>query len=272
MGAGAGIGLLMNVKNAITNVFTDINTKITASRAAGLDNLPNIGSGPVALQSNLGTVADTTGMNTTLSAALNLIFQQVWGMDGQLRQIVSGQQTIYTGIGSTTAIFMGTGQKVVPLNMNNGVISWDASTYGSPITSVKVFSPSVPQLHLIPSISGGANVATTLQIVGNGQQPSAVGTLFKLVDVNGTSNALTWAWNGSSYVLTSNNGASNTVNTIPAGPYPITFRWSPTGLTWTTNAGVHGTIAQVALPNVTLAYNLVLYANSGIQVVALGYT
>jgi hypothetical protein len=78
-------------------------------------------------------------------------------------------------------------------------------------------------------------------------------------------------WNGSTFTITSFNGTTAFVVSLPASIYPLTILWSAGGLTWTTGTGVQGTIAAGSLPSPNALYNLELWSGAGVQLVALGY-
>jgi hypothetical protein len=281
MADGAALGLLVTVKNALAGLYTDVFDKLSADRASKLDNLPNL-TGPVALQQNLGTIADAEAMNAGLMGALNLLLAQAAGIDDQLRQINAAQQSVYTGNIPNPNIFSGQGGLHVPLSTGvGGQISWATTQYGSPITSVKVFSPELISQHQLQGLAGTGMPARALQIILNGVQPASVGQLAAFVATQGNSGPpyagltpqISLGWNGSAYTLTGANSTTSTTVNLGGAVYPLVLFWEPgQGLVATTANGFQQTLADHVLPAPTAMLSLLLWANSGLSVIACGYS
>ncbi len=76
MFAGVFLNSLATRAKGLMVSFDLVNTRLSTQRAANLDRLTNL-TGPVVLQSNLGTAADPMSLTTTFFAGLQHVHGRV---------------------------------------------------------------------------------------------------------------------------------------------------------------------------------------------------
>lgn len=267
-----GFSFAVQVRNAVVGIYNDLTAKLTPTRAQNLDKLANL-TGPVALQSVLGTPTDPPAMNTTALAAVQQLYQQLVVLDRQIALLASAEQVRTLIVPGAYPALHSTAGQLVPLAAAGTAISWNTTTYGAVIATVRKFGLVLPTLALIPSAAGDG-LAGTLVLTLNAQTPTPAPVGSNVVYFGNTTTPVLWGLSAAaSGGFTLFCGSSSVA--IQAASLPLSVHWNATaGLSAYDKSGnLCGAIAASAFPSGfdQGLFNLFLAAAANLYVVAVEY-